>query len=198
MRPYVLCVVLDTARADALEPYGAPAGSSPTIADLAGRGAALPHVFATGCWTMPSHASMLTGLMPRAAGLATAPGGRPSGCRPALEHHRERLLPDVLRRGGYHTAAVSANLWVGPRSGFDIGFDEFSVVETGRQALMHRPDRRSRLRWTVEATRAQVDDGARDAREELRRMIESRPDRPCFWFVNLVECHSPYLPPRPY
>jgi arylsulfatase A-like enzyme len=29
-------------------------------------------------------------------------------------------------------------------------------------------------------------------------MIEETPRRPFFWFVNLVECHSPYLPPRPY
>jgi arylsulfatase A-like enzyme len=29
-------------------------------------------------------------------------------------------------------------------------------------------------------------------------MIGERPRTPFFWFVNLVECHSPYLPPRPY
>ncbi len=28
--------------------------------------------------------------------------------------------------------------------------------------------------------------------------MEEPRDRPFFWFVNLVECHSPYLPPRPY
>ncbi len=32
MGPNVLCVVLDTARADAFEPYGAPAGASPAAA----------------------------------------------------------------------------------------------------------------------------------------------------------------------
>ncbi len=198
MRPHVLLVVLDTARADALEPYGAPPGATPTVADLASRGAALERVFATGSWTMPSHASMFTGLLPRAAGLATAPGGKPAGCRPVLEAHRDRLLPEVLRKGGYHTAAVSSNLWVSERSGFDTGFDEFVSVETGRQALMHRADARSRMRWALEAARARVDDGAGEAGRVLRRMIETRPDQPCFWFVNLVECHSPYLPPRPY
>ena len=34
---------------------------------------------------MPSHASMFTGLLPRAAGLSRAPGEMPSGCRPVLE-----------------------------------------------------------------------------------------------------------------
>jgi arylsulfatase A-like enzyme len=32
----------------------------------------------------------------------------------------------------------------------------------------------------------------------LERRIVAAPRQPFFWFVNLVECHSPYLPPRPY
>lgn len=198
MPPHVLCVVLDTARADALEPYGAPVESTPTIASLAARGAAVPNVFSTACWTVPSHTAMFTGLLPRAAGLATAPGGKPSGCRPVIEAHRDRLLPEVLRRAGYRTAAVSSNLWVSDLSGFATGFDEFVSVETGRQAVLHRNDARSRIRWALEGVRAQADDGAADAERVLRRMIDGRPDQPCFWFVNLTECHSPYLPPRPY
>src|SRR5437016_1832691 len=72
MRPNVLLVILDAARRDALEPYGAPRGSTPAIAQLAEAGAALPDVYATGCWTVPSHASIFTGLLPRAAGLGQA------------------------------------------------------------------------------------------------------------------------------
>ena len=198
MRPHVLCVVLDTARADALEPYGAPSGSTPTIADLAARGTSLPEAFAAACWTLPSHASMFTGLLPRAAGLARAPGGKPHGARPVLESHRDRLLPEVLRRAGYRTAAVSSNLWITERSGFATGFDEFVMVETGRQAVLHRSDRRSRMRWALEGVRARADDGAAEAERVLGRMVDERPEQPCFWFVNLTECHSPYLPPRPY
>src|SRR5437764_11736456 len=99
MRPNVLLVVLDAARRDALEPYGAPAGSTPAIAQLARRGAALPDVYATGCWTVPSHASIFTGLLPRAAGLAQA--RRPLEAKPVLDAHRELLLPEVMRREGY-------------------------------------------------------------------------------------------------
>src|SRR4051794_26897063 len=68
--PHVLLVILDAARRDSLEPYGAAPGSTPAIGDLARRGAALPEVYATACWTVPSHASMFSGLMPRAAGLS--------------------------------------------------------------------------------------------------------------------------------
>jgi len=69
-----------------------------------------------------------------------------------LEGHRDRLLPEVLRRAGYRTAAVSSNLWITERSGFGTGFDEFIGVETGRQALLHRGDRRSRMRWALEGS----------------------------------------------
>lgn len=198
MPPNVIVLVLDAARRDAFEPYGAPAGSSPTLAQLASRGAALPDVFATGCWTVPSHASIFTGLLPRAASLAKAPGGHPHGCRPVLEGHRERLLPEVLRRAGYATGAVSTNLWVSENSGFDIGFDEFTSIDSGRQARIHGGGLLTRLRWELEALRAGVDDGAARAERTLRSWLERGERRPFFWFVNLVECHSPYLPPRPY
>jgi arylsulfatase A-like enzyme len=190
--------VLDTARRDAFEPYGAAAGSSPVIAQLARSGRAVQDVYSTASWTVPSHASMLTGMLPRALGLGQAPGGRPAGCRPVLEGARDRFLPEVLRRGGYSTAAVSANVWISEASGFGTGFERFEEVVSGRQALMHRDDARARLAWGLEAARARVDDGAAAAERALAAMIEEPPRRPFFWFVNLVECHSPYLPPRPY
>ena len=36
---------------------------------------ALPHAYATAPWTVPSHASLFSGLLPRAAGLAEVPDG---------------------------------------------------------------------------------------------------------------------------
>src|SRR5581483_1310456 len=84
-QPNVLLLVLDAARRDALEPYGAPAGATPNISALARRGHALAHAYSTASWTLPSHASLFTGLLPRALGLGQAPGGTPTGSRPVLE-----------------------------------------------------------------------------------------------------------------
>lgn len=197
MLPNVLCVVFDTARADSLEPYGAAAGSSPTVAQLASTGVALQRAYATACWTLPSHASMLTGLLPRAARLASphSDGTHPRDLMAGLAN---RFLPAVLRENGYRTAAVSANLWISKANGFDTGFDEFVIVNTGRQAKIHVEGLPARLRWAVEGIRAGVDDGAAACGEVLRRWFEAADDRPWFRFVNLIECHSPYLPPRPY
>ena len=186
----VLLIVFDTARRDALGPSAAPA-----VADLARRGVDAPNAHSAACWTLPSHAAMFTGLLPRAAGLARAPGRTPQSCREVVEGHRHRLLPEVFRRAGHATRGVSANLWIGEHSGFDTGFDEFRSVESGRQGGLHDPSAPARARWALEAARARVDDGAGAARSILDEWSTSEP---FFWFVNLNECHSPYLPPRPY
>src|SRR4051794_21310191 len=151
MPPNVLVVVLDAARRDALEPYGARAGATPAIAQLAARGRALPEVYATACWTAPSHTSMFTGLMPRAAGLARVPA--PSAAKAGLEQHRDRVLTEVMRRAGYATAGVSANLWVAD-GGFDMGFDEFEAVDSGRVAGIGEAGLQKRLRRYLEAAPA--------------------------------------------
>jgi arylsulfatase A-like enzyme len=197
-RPNVLLVVLDTARADSVAPAAEP-GATPAVAQLASRGTAHTGTHATANWTVPSHASMFTGLLPRRLGLTQVPGGRPQGARAVLERHRDRLLPEVLKRNGYRTGAISTNLWLTEQSGFHLGFDRFVTISPDRQTGMADPGARSRARWALEGLRAKVDDGAADAGRALRAWIAEQPhDEPFFWFVNLVECHSPYLPPRPY
>src|SRR3954451_21279237 len=178
MRPNVLVVVFDAARRDALEPYGAPAGASPAVGQLAASGVALPEVYATGCWTAPSHVSIFTGLMPRAAGIARVPA--PSASKAGLEPHRDRMLSDVLRRAGYWTAGVSANLWVAD-GGFDLGFDEFKSVDSGRVAGIGEAGLKKRLRWYLEAARARHDDGARRVEQIFDNWISQPPRQPFFW-----------------
>jgi arylsulfatase A-like enzyme len=192
----VLLLVFDTARADAFEPYGA--GPTPAMAQLASAGQAVEDVFATASWTLPSHASMFTGELPRALGLTQAPGGLPHGARPVLEARAERMLPEVLRRAGWSTAAASANVWVTAESGFATGFERFETAISRRQVEMEHGNPRARLRWALETLRARVDDGAEEIGAMLRRWLREPPARPFFWFVNLIECHSPYLPPKPY
>jgi len=99
MRPNVLLIVLDTARADAFEPYGGGTGASPVVGDLARRGAALPLAYSPSNWTLPSHVSMLSGLLPRESGLAQAPGGKAGNCKPYVEALEKLLVPSARTRG---------------------------------------------------------------------------------------------------
>jgi arylsulfatase A-like enzyme len=196
--PNVLLIVFDTARADAFEPYGAPAGSTPAFTQLAASGTAHAYAVAPASWTVPSHASLLSGRLPRDLGLTQVPGGVPQGCRGILEAVRERLLPAVLGGAGYETRAMSANGWVRQDSGFDIGFEEF-VTLRHRFAPDYGRGPRQQLKWARYGLLARDDDGAGEAEECLARWLRTRDTaRPFFWFANLVECHSPYLPPRPW
>jgi arylsulfatase A-like enzyme len=198
-------VVLDTARRDALEPYGAPGGTTPAMSDLARRGTAVEHAYATCSWTLPSHASMFTGLLPRELGLTQAPQGSPHGARPALEQVSDRMLGRVLSEAGFAAHGWSTNLWASPIAGFDIGFDSFEYINSGRDERMNKGTgrllgsrSRAQLAWAAEGLRSRSDDGAAEVGERLKRSIDDSSGQPTFWFVNLSECHSPYLPPRPW
>lgn len=197
-RPNIVWIVLDTARADAFEPYGAAPGATPAVADLARRGAAAPDVRATASWTLPSHFSMFAGALPRALGLADLAGINALAARPIVEAQRDRWIVERLRQAGYRTSAASANAWLTRYSGFSMGFDEFADVRSQRQAKMASDRRSDRARWLLEAAVARVDDGAAAAEREMARWLAEARVRPFLWFVNLLECHSPYLPPRRY
>src|SRR5581483_11412854 len=177
---------MDTARASAFEPYGAPVGSTPTVAQLAARGTAVPQAQATCNWTLPSHATLFTGRLPRAVGLGDAPGGNPAAC------------PLVLQRAGYETRAASANPWIAAANGFGLGFDTFVSVQGRRNTGIDRRDWKTRMRWAYEALVARVDDGATAATRAVEAWLADGVRSPFFWFFNVIECHSPYLPPRPW
>lgn len=196
-RPNVVLVVFDTARADAFDPYGAPAGSTPSFAQLASAGSCHPKVIASSNWTMPSHVSMFSGLLPRTAGLSLLPGGQTANCRVVMETHADRWLPEVLRRAGYSTSAATTNAWVTKQLGFATGFEQFRNLVGKRVRRMHDEGWREGLRWYAQAFLSRIDDGLSATERQLDLWMQE-PRRPFFWFVNLIECHSPYLPPRPY
>lgn len=201
MQPNVLLVVLDAARRDALEPYS-PTAQTPTIASLAATGHVLPRAYATSSWTLPSHTSIFSGLLPRTVGLGQPPDGTLHGVGPVLERVRDQLLPVLLQRAGYATHAFSANAWVSPYSGFDLGFDSFEYSVSGRTDRVNAltgGGPRATATWALEGVRSTADDGAAELGAKLRASIAGHDAAsPAFWFVNLVECHSPYLPPRPW
>jgi arylsulfatase A-like enzyme len=194
----VILIVLDTARADAFEPYGARRGSSPAVGQLARLGQA-HEAFSAAPWTVPSHASMFSGLLPEAAGI---PGPDPEDMgdrtRAALPALRDRWLPAVLSAAGYQTAALSANVQISEATGFPMGFDHFEYISPARCGAMADMSALGQLEWALHAVRARTDDGAADIGRRLDDWLASPPRPPFFWFINLIECHTPYLPPRPY
>src|SRR5262249_33331004 len=67
--PNILLVTLDTVHADHCSAYGYSRPTTPRLADLASSGVRLVDAYAPMPTTLPSHATMFTGLDPRSHGV---------------------------------------------------------------------------------------------------------------------------------
>ena len=117
-RPNLVIVVMDCVRAWDFPGGDAAVDGMPFVEGLLRESVAFPHAASVAPWTMPSHASIFTGLYPWEHGMH----GRHSM---ALSPDVARL-PDLLRPLGYRSACISANPLVSPTTGLAAGFDEAS------------------------------------------------------------------------
>ena len=114
--PNIIMISLDTLRADRLSAYGHHRQTSPNLDRWASRDAVLfENAVVQAPWTLPSHASMFTGL---------------EALRHDVNHYQEapvslELLAETLRKAGYATAAITGGGYLRPRFGFAQGFDLF-------------------------------------------------------------------------
>jgi len=72
-RANVLLITLDTTRADHLGCYGYVRETSPNIDRLAQQSRVYTRAYATSSWTLPTHASLLTGKFPTSHGARRSP-----------------------------------------------------------------------------------------------------------------------------
>jgi arylsulfatase A-like enzyme len=123
-RPNLVLFVADTLRADTLELYRSLA-DSPTdyeceaLEALANRSTAFVNSWATSTWTLPSHASMFTSLLPAQHGAYHSLGSLDRSAR---------TLAETLRAAGYRTAAVTDGGYVTAAFGLAQGFETFDQV----------------------------------------------------------------------
>jgi choline-sulfatase len=115
-RPNIILVTVDTLRADHVESYGYERATTPALASLASKGIVYERAIAQAPWTLPSMASLHTGLYPAEHGAVHYDTRLPS------EH---RMIAQALRRSGYHTIGVVSHVFVDRRRGFAKGFDRF-------------------------------------------------------------------------
>jgi arylsulfatase A-like enzyme len=167
--PNVLLVVLDTVRADALSCYGNPRPTTPNLDRLASEGTRFENAYATCFWTLPSHASLLTGLYPSEAGATSETNQLPQRLTTLAEH---------LSNAGYRTSAIVRNAWLSQERGFAQGFESF--IEDWRDDTSHE---------------AQEEEGAVElATAWMGERVDN--GEPFFLFVNLNIAHLPYTPPN--
>lgn len=169
--PNVVFVVLDTVRADHTSACGYTRETTPVLASLQGDLSCT--AVAPGSWTLPSHASFMTGTMPLQHGahsLTSGVGelaGTSNRARPL--NGELRTLAESFTAAGYQTLAVSGNPVVNEKMGILRGFEQVEVA-TGWGRLFG-------------------DDLPAKVDELLGR---ADPERPLFLFVNIADAHQPW------
>ncbi len=175
-RPNLLLVTLDTTRADRLGCYGYGAARTPAIDRLAADGVRATDAVTAAPITLPSHATILTGLYPPAHGV------RDNGTY-ALGDDAVTLA-ERLHAAGYRTQAIVSALVLNRRynlaQGFD-GYDDDLWSENQPKLFLIRsrpgPKTAARaLRW-------------------LEGWSEEKPRRPFFLWMHLFDAHQPYTAP---
>jgi arylsulfatase A-like enzyme len=114
--PNIVFLVLDTVGAKHLSLYGYQRTTTPNLEKIARDCTVYTRCFAPACWTVPSHASMFTGLYPSQHGAFES--------RFLLRDNLLHLVPS-LKAQGYATIGISTNSLVSPASGLCQDFDEF-------------------------------------------------------------------------
>lgn len=122
----LILISIDTLRADHLGCYGYDRPTSPEIDQFAAQGLLFEDCSAPSPWTLPSHASILTGLYPSRHTLNS-----PIKYLPA----HVLTMAEVLKKQGFSTAAIVNSLNVSRKHGLDRGFDTFSYVEEFRDQM---------------------------------------------------------------
>jgi len=175
-RPNVLLVSIDSLRADHLGTYGYARDTSPTIDRLAREGVVFETAISSAPWTIPAHATMLTGLPPEVHGVVSA---------------RHRLAPDalslaeVLQQAGYDTVAFVSGPTVMAQYGFDQGFARFDES-------MAEPDRHKSSKGITSPGLVALVDGYLEGWDAAGRTA------PFFVFLHMWDVHYDYAPPAPF
>ncbi len=186
--PNVLLIVLDTARADHFSCYGYGRDTTPFLRSFSRTATLYPTAISAAPWTLPSHASIFTGLYPSAHGATWKT--RSLGAR-------YLTLAEFLASKGYDTAGFSNNPVVNRADGLAQGFDLF--VDMWKDDIAN-PTLFFRLDWFLRRLLGKNDGGAYRTSQWVREWLGHvyQEDHPFFLFVNLMECHLWHDAPDAY
>ncbi len=168
--PNVLLVSIDTLRPDHLGCYGYQRDTSPALDRLADQGVRFSTVASASSWTLPAHASLVTGLYPASHGAWRM---------------ANPIAPDVptlaqlLRRSGMTTCGMVSFHLLSSGYGFGRGFDEYHEL--------HKVDGGG-----LRQVRAE------EVANRAIHWIGGNRDKPFFLFLHFFDPHWDYDPPPPY
>ena len=171
----IVIITVDTLRADHLPAYGYRGVETPNLDAFRKDAVLFENAYSHVPLTLPSHASIFTGLLPPQNGVRDNLGYALSS--------GPTTLAGYLKDKGYDTGAAVSAIVLSHATGIARGFDfyEDNVEPTKVSQSLSRVQRHGGETASL-----------------LEDWIGPRADRPFFAFLHLFEPHSPYEPPEPY
>jgi len=170
-RPPILVISIDTLRSDHLPMYGYRGVETPALDALRKDSVLFRNAWSHSPLTLPSHATMLTGLLPAAHGVRDNTGFRLDG--------EVTNVATILRANGYATGAAVSAFVLRSATGMNAGFDAYDD---------HLEKQRS------EKSLGHIQRAGSDTIAVAQDWITAHADQSFFYFLHLYEPHSPYEP----
>lgn len=171
----VFLISVDTLRSDRLPAYGHDGIATPHIDAFRADGVLYQNAYSHCPLTLPSHATVLTGLLPADTGIRDNVGYQLDATVPTL--------PEMLRKNGYRTGAAVSSFVLRKNTGIHRGFDFYDddFGATGGSTSIG------------EIQRAGSETLARST-----KWLSASTAAPPFFMLHLYEPHAPYAPPEPF
>jgi arylsulfatase A-like enzyme/Flp pilus assembly protein TadD len=171
----VVLISIDTLRADYVGCYGSRGARTANLDRLARRGVRFETAISPTPLTLPSHASLLTGLDPIHHGIHANAVFRLEEGIPTLA--------EAFRAGGFATAGFVASVVLDRTYGLDRGFDHYD------DALGYRR--------TTPGSGGLAERSANEVVDAVIDWLEQAPERFFLW-VHFYDPHGPVDPPQPW
>lgn len=171
----VILISIDTLRPDHLGCYGYERPTSPLLDRIAEEGVLFADASSTSPWTLPAHASLLTGMYPSRNGVKDVVHRLPQDVP---------TLAAVLSDAGFDTLAVVNSVNVDQRYGLGRGFDRFELVDE--------------FGFDAQGERRIVNHGHLVIEQALKWLEGRSAERPFFLFVHFYDVHTDFSPKPEY
>jgi arylsulfatase A-like enzyme len=185
-QPNILIFVMDTQPIRNMTPYGYDRPTTPNVEKIAAEGLVYDNHFVTGCWTVPSHASLFSGKYQ---------AGHGTGVQHEFMAAGFPTMAEILSKAGYQTAGFSNNTWVNQdATNIGRGFEKFVLV---KRPQGQNPQIGPEDDFVLEN---EADSGSAETVALLQRWFKNEYDsaRPFFLFINCVEPHLRAWAPQPF
>jgi arylsulfatase A-like enzyme/Tfp pilus assembly protein PilF len=173
-RPPVIIISIDTLRSDHLPTYGYHGVETPAIDAFAREAIVFDSAFSHCPLTLPSHATILTGLLPADNGVRDNMGFKLDPTKPTLA--------EILGRNGYATGAAVSAYVLRRETGIARGFEFFDD---------HIPERADQSLGGIQRS-------GNETEAIAEKWIGAHAGQPLFFLLHLYEPHAPYDAPEPY